>query len=47
MHWLRMDRYFSSIEDDNRKEWEQSKKVKGDFDYGKLEVPEDNPSTTV
>ena len=21
MHWLRMDRYFSSIEDDNRKEW--------------------------
>jgi Fe-S-cluster-containing dehydrogenase component len=44
MHWLRMDRYFSSIEDDNRKEWENSKKVEGDFDYGKLEVPEENPS---
>ena len=44
MHWLRMDRYFSSIEDDNRKEWESSEKVEGDFDYGKLEVPEENPS---
>ena len=44
MHWLRMDRYFSSIEDDNRREWAESNKVKGDFDYGKLEVPEDNPS---
>ena len=43
MHWLRMDRYFSSIEDDNRKEWAEAKH-KGDFDYGKLEVPEDNPS---
>ena len=44
MHWLRMDRYFSSIEDDNRKSWASSNKVEGDFDYGKLEVPEDNPS---
>ena len=44
MHWLRMDRYFSSIEDDNRKNWAYSNKVEGDFDYGKLEVPEDNPS---
>ena len=26
MHWLRMDRYFSSIEDDNRKNWENLKK---------------------
>ena len=43
MHWLRMDRYFSSIEDDNRKEWAEAKH-KGDFDYAKLEVPEDNPS---
>jgi len=40
MHWLRMDRYFSSIEDDNRKEWADSNKVNGDFDYGNLEVPE-------
>ena len=44
MHWLRMDRYFSSIEDDNRNEWAESNKVEGDFDYGKLEVPEENPS---
>ena len=44
MHWLRMDRYFSSIEDDNRKNWVSSDKVEGDFDYGKLEVPDDNPS---
>ena len=44
MQWLRMDRYFSSIEDDNRKSWANSDKVEGDFDYGKLEVPEDNPS---
>jgi MoCo/4Fe-4S cofactor protein with predicted Tat translocation signal len=44
MHWLRMDRYFSSIEDDNRKEWADSNKVDGDFDYGNLEVPEENPS---
>ena len=44
MHWLRMDRYFSSIEDDNRAKWDDSKHVEGDFDYGKLEVPEDNPS---
>ena len=44
MHWLRMDRYFSSIEDDNRSKWEESRRSEGDFDYGKLEVPEDNPS---
>ena len=44
MHWLRMDRYFSSIEDDNRTKWDESRHVEGDFDYGKLEVPEDNPS---
>ena len=41
MHWLRMDRYFSSIEDDNRAKWDDSKHVEGDFDYGKLEVPEE------
>jgi molybdopterin-containing oxidoreductase family iron-sulfur binding subunit len=44
MHWLRMDRYFSSIEDDNREKWAKSNKVEGEFDYGKLEVPEENPS---
>ncbi|MBM78529.1 MAG: molybdopterin oxidoreductase [Crocinitomicaceae bacterium] len=45
MHWLRMDRYFSSIEDDNRESYDKSNsKIGESFDYGKLEVPEDNPS---
>ena len=43
MHWLRMDRYFSSIEDDNRKNWEKAKH-EGDFNYADLEIPEENPS---
>tara|TARA_B100000963_G_C22569326_1_gene645289 strand:- start:779 stop:1483 length:705 start_codon:yes stop_codon:yes gene_type:complete len=38
-----MDRYFSSIEDENRDNWE-SDRTKGDFNYAKLEIPEDNPS---
>jgi len=45
LHWLRMDRYFSSIEDENRASWDESKdKIGEEFDYGKLEVPEDNPT---
>jgi molybdopterin-containing oxidoreductase family iron-sulfur binding subunit len=43
MQWLRMDRYFTSIEDDNRNNWNTDKR-NGSFDYGKMEVPEDNPS---
>ena len=43
MHWLRMDRYFSSVEDDNRKSWEKAKH-EGDFNYADLEIPEENPS---
>jgi molybdopterin-containing oxidoreductase family iron-sulfur binding subunit len=43
MHWLRMDRYFSSIEDDNRDAWEEDRTT-GDFSYDKLEIPEENPS---
>jgi len=43
MQWLRMDRYFTSIEDDNRNAW-QSNKREGSFDYDKMEVPEDNPA---
>ena len=43
MHWLRMDRYFSSIEDDNRKDWDENPAT-GDFSYDKLEIPEENPS---
>ncbi len=43
MHWLRMDRYFSSIEDDNRKDWNENRAT-GDFSYDKLEIPEENPS---
>jgi MoCo/4Fe-4S cofactor protein with predicted Tat translocation signal len=35
MHWLRIDRYYSSEEED---------KPKSDRSYGKMEVPESNPS---
>ena len=45
MHWLRMDRYFSSIDDDARARWEEDKRAEGnDWSYANLEVPEDNPS---
>jgi Fe-S-cluster-containing dehydrogenase component len=45
LHWLRMDRYFSSIDDDARSRWEQDKRAEGnDWSYANLEVPEDNPS---
>ena len=43
MQWLRMDRYFTSIEDDNRNKWQNNKRD-GSFDYDKMEVPEDNPA---
>jgi len=45
MHWLRMDRYFSSIEDDNRKHWAKNKR-EGDFNFDKMEIPEENPSVS-
>lgn len=38
MHWLRIDRYFSSEE-------EAVREAGGDFDYLKMENPEDNPRT--
>lgn len=45
MHWLRMDRYFSSIDDDARARWQNDKRAEGnDWSYANLEVPEDNPS---
>ena len=45
LHWLRMDRYFSSIDDDARSRWEKNKREEGnDWSYANLEVPEDNPS---
>lgn len=37
MHWMRIDRYFSSEE-------EKVRKAGGDFDYGLMEEPEANPS---
>ena len=43
MHWLRMDRYFSSNEDDNKKAYEHDP-TQHDFSYDLLEIPEDNPS---
>ena len=42
MHWLRLDRYFSSIEDENRANWKKNPQ-EGDFSYANLEVPEENP----
>ncbi len=46
MHWLRMDRYFSSIDDDKRAAWDKDKRnpENGDWTYANLEVPEDSPS---
>jgi molybdopterin-containing oxidoreductase family iron-sulfur binding subunit len=45
MHWLRMDRYFSSIDDDARARWQKDKRAEGnDWSYANLEVPEDNPT---
>jgi len=48
MHWLRMDRYFSSIDDDARKKYDHAQSTqdfenKGDFSYDNLEVPEESP----
>lgn len=41
MHWLRIDRYFSSAEDKVKAEVKE--KHEGDFSYAKLEIPEENP----
>ncbi len=38
MHWLRIDRYFSSAE-------EAKKEAGEDFSYGEMEKPEENPRT--
>ena len=42
MHWLRLDRYFSSAEDEVRAD-ALANHTK-DYDYAKLEIPEENPS---
>jgi len=42
MHWLRLDRYFSSAEDEVRAD-ALANNTK-DYDYAKLEIPEENPS---
>ncbi|MGB1039529.1 MAG: TAT-variant-translocated molybdopterin oxidoreductase [Flavobacteriales bacterium] len=42
MHWLRLDRYFSSAEDKVRAE--TLAEYKKDFSYAKLELPEENPT---
>ncbi len=42
MHWLRLDRYFSSAEDEVRAE-ALANNTK-EYDYAKLEIPEENPS---
>ncbi len=43
MHWLRMDRYFSSDEDENNKAYDHDPK-NHDFSYDLMEIPQDNPS---
>lgn len=45
MHWLRMDRYFSSIGDADRKAYEKDFKS-ASYNYNELEVPEESPSVT-
>ncbi|MEN8792934.1 MAG: TAT-variant-translocated molybdopterin oxidoreductase [Flavobacteriales bacterium] len=42
MHWLRLDRYFSSDEDEVRAD--SLAENKKEYSYAKLEVPSDNPS---
>jgi len=46
MHWLRLDRYFSSVDSDKRQAWNKDKTnaENGDWTYANLEVPEDSPS---
>lgn len=43
MHWLRMDRYFSSTEEEKNRAYDHDP-INNDFDYGLMEIPEDNPS---
>lgn len=43
MHWLRMDRYFSSDEDEKNKAYDYDP-VHNDFNYDLLEIPEENPA---
>lgn len=45
MAWLRMDRYFSSVDDEARAAYDKNPK-NGDFSYDNLEVPEESPSVT-
>jgi MoCo/4Fe-4S cofactor protein with predicted Tat translocation signal len=49
MHWLRIDRYFSSIDDDKRNAWEHDPTDHSDktaWSYLKLEVAEASPEVT-
>ena len=48
MQWLRMDRYFSSIDDKARRKYDKAQsehrfEESGDFSYANLEVPEESP----
>lgn len=43
MHWLRMDRYFSSDEDEKNRAYDHDPK-NNDFDYSLMEIPQDNPA---
>ena len=43
MHWLRIDRYFSSVGDSDRNAWEKDP-TKNTFDYHQMEISEASPS---
>lgn len=43
MHWLRMDRYFSSVDHEKRKKYDADYKNNEGFSYDNLEVPEESP----
>lgn len=43
LHWMRIDRYYSSDEDVNYKAVKKEYNKEADFDYGLMEIPSENP----
>ena len=43
LHWMRIDRYYSSDEDPNYRAVKKEYKEDADFDYGLMEIPSENP----
>lgn len=44
MHWMRLDRYYSSDDDQGHKDWKAT--GSGEFSYGDMERPSDYPTVT-